>query len=265
MRRSPEVAARVLAAVRSATAARGTATQPTVAIVMSALDEAESIAEVLADLPATVSGLTVVPVVVDDGSSDTTAEIAERAGAVVVRHPMNLGQGEGLRTGFATAEALGADVVVTMDADGQHDPAELTALVWPVVADEADYVQGSRFLGQYDDAGGVRDLGIRFFTALINLVARTRITDCTNGYRAIRVRDLTRLDLVEDRFSASEILIQTAGAGLRMREVPVHIRSRHAGTSRKPGGIRYPLGYLAVILRSTVRARARRLRGRSAS
>lgn len=265
MSRSPEVAARVLAAVRSAAATRGSATSPAVAIVMSALDEAESVAEVLAGLPATVCGLAVIPVVVDDGSRDATAEIAERAGALVVRHPLNLGQGEGLRTGFATAEALAADVVVTMDADGQHDPVELPALVGPVVADEADYVQGSRFLGQYDDAGGVRDLGIRLFTALINLLARTRITDCTNGYRAIRVRDLTRLHLVEDRFSASEILIETATTGLRMREVPVHIRSRHAGTSRKPGGIRYPLGFLAVILRSVVRARVRRLRGRSAS
>jgi glycosyltransferase involved in cell wall biosynthesis len=207
----------------------------------------------------------VVPVVVDDGSTDATADIAGQAGAVVVRHPMNLGQGEGLRSGFATAEALGADVVVTMDADGQHDPAELSALVGPVVSDEADYVQGSRFLGRYDDAGGVRDVGIRFFTGLINLLARTRITDCTNGYRAIRVRELTRLDLVEDRFSASEILIETAAAGLRMREVPVHIRSRHAGTSRKPGGIRYPLGYLAVVLRSVARARLRRIRGGSAT
>jgi glycosyltransferase involved in cell wall biosynthesis len=261
----PEVAARVLAAVRSAAAERGRVTVPTVAIVMSALDESESIAEVLGDLPEEVSGLAVVPVVVDDGSTDATADIAGQAGAVVVRHPMNLGQGEGLRSGFATAEALGADVVVTMDADGQHDPAELSALVGPVVSDEADYVQGSRFLGRYDDAGSVRDVGIRFFTGLINLLARTRITDCTNGYRAIRVRELTRLDLVEDRFSASEILIETAAAGLRMREVPVHIRSRHAGTSRKPGGIRYPLGYLAVVLRSVARARLRRIRGGSAT
>lgn len=258
---SPEVAARVLAAVRSAAAARGRVNGRSVAIVMSALDEAESIAQVLADLPQEVSGLTVVPVVVDDGSTDATAAIAEQAGAVVVRHPLNLGQGEGLRTGFATAEVLGADVVVTMDADGQHDPAQLPALVEPVVSGDADYVQGSRFLGQYDDAGGVRDLGIRFFTALINVLAPTHITDCTNGYRAIRVPDLARLDLVEDRFSASEILIETAAAGLRMREVPVHIRSRHAGTSRKPGGIRYPLGYLAVILRSVARARLRRIRG----
>jgi glycosyltransferase involved in cell wall biosynthesis len=232
---------------------------------MSALNEAESITDVLADLPSSVTGLSLQAVVVDDGSVDETAALAEEAGAIVVRHPRNLGQGEGLRTGFAAARELGAEVVVTMDADGQHDPAQLPALVGPVVAGEADYVQGSRFLGEYDDAGGVRHAGIRFFTALINLLAGTHITDCTNGYRALRVRDLARMRLVEDRFSASEIIIEAATAGLRMREVPVHIRSRHAGTSRKPGGIRYPLGYLAVILRATARARARRLTGGSAA
>ncbi len=255
------VAAQVAAAVESALAGRVSTSAPGLAVVMSALDEADSIGEVLGDLPESVEGLTVVPVVVDDGSTDDTAVLAEKAGAVVVRHPRNLGQGEGLRTGFAAAAALGAGVVVTMDADGQHDPAQLSALVRPVVAGEADYVQGSRFLGRYDDAGGVRHLGIRFFTALINLLARTHVTDCTNGYRAIRVADLARMRLVEDRFSASEIIVEAATAGLRMREVPVHIRSRHAGTSRKPGGVRYPLGYLAVILRSVARARLRRRSG----
>jgi glycosyltransferase involved in cell wall biosynthesis len=257
------VAAQVAAAVESAVAGWVGSSAPGLAVVMSALDEADSIGEVLGDLPDSVEGLTVVPVVVDDGSTDDTAVLAEKAGAVVVRHPRNLGQGEGLRTGFAAATALGAGVVVTMDADGQHDPAQLPDLVGPVVAGESDYVQGSRFLGRYDDAGGVRHLGIRFFTALINLLARTRITDCTNGYRAIRVSELARMRLVEDRFSASEIIVEAATAGLRMREVPVHIRSRHAGTSRKPGGVRYPLGYLAVILRSVVRARLRRRSGRT--
>jgi glycosyltransferase involved in cell wall biosynthesis len=257
------VAAQVAAALEAAVAGRVSTSAPGLAVVMSALDEADSIGDVLGDLPESVEGLTVVPVVVDDGSTDDTAVLAEKAGAVVVRHPRNLGQGEGLRTGLAAATALGAGVVVTMDADGQHDPAQLPDLVGPVVAGESDYVQGSRFLGRYDDAGGVRHLGIRFFTALINLLARTRITDCTNGYRAIRVTDLARMRLVEDRFSASEIIVEAATAGLRMREVPVHIRSRHAGTSRKPGGVRYPLGYLAVILRSVVRARLRRRSGRT--
>jgi hypothetical protein len=143
-----------------------------------------------------------------------------------------------------------------MDADGQHDPAELPDLVGPVAAGEADYVQGSRFLGRYDDAGGARDLGIRGFTSLIRLLTRADITDCTNGYRAIDGTALGRLDLVEDRFSASEILIQAAGRGLRIREVPVHIRSREVGESKKPRGLGYAWGYLGAIVRSWVRVRA---------
>ena len=121
-----------------------------------------------------------------------------------------------------------------MDADGQHDPAELPDLVGPVLADEADYVQGSRFLGEYDDAGGARHLGIMGFTALINMLAGTEVTDCTNGYRAIAASGLGRMRLVEDRFSASEIIIEAAACGLRMREVPVHIRGREVGETRKP-------------------------------
>ena len=250
------------AAVAEAVASTPALTNPTVAVVIAALNESESIGGVLSSLPAELEGLAVLPVLVDDGSSDGTGEVAAQGGAVVVRHPRNLGQGEGLRTGFAVAAGLGADVVVTMDADGQHDPADLPALVGPVVRDEADYVQGSRFLGEYDDQGGARHLGIKIFTLLLNVVARLRITDCTNGFRAVRAAELQRLTLVEDRFSASEILIQAAVHGLRVQEVPVHIRAREAGESRKPRGLAYPLGYLRVVGRSWLRAR-RSVRGRN--
>lgn len=243
------------AAVDEAVATAPHLSEPTLTVVIAALNEAESLPEVLAALPDELDGLRIVPVVVDDGSADDTAGVAAAAGAVVVRHPRNLGQGEGLRTGFEVARRLGADVVVTMDADGQHDVAELPSLVGPVVRGEADYVQGSRFLGEYDDSHGARHLGIKIFTFLLNVVARIRITDCTNGYRAVRASSLQRLTLVEDRFSASEILIQAAVHGLRIREVPVHIKARTAGESRKPRGLRYPLGYLRVVGRSWLRAR----------
>jgi glycosyltransferase involved in cell wall biosynthesis len=227
--------------------------QPLVAVVMAAYNESSCVGSVLAALPVTVCSLPVCPIVVDDGSTDETAEQARSNGALVGTHRRNLGQGDALRTGFAIAKRLGAQVVVTIDADGQHDPAELPALVGPVVAGEVDYVQGSRFLGRYDDAGGARDLGIRGFTRLIKLLAGTEITDCTNGFRAIDGMALARLRLVEDRFSAPEILIQAAGRGLRMREVPVHIRSRETGSSKKPRGVAYASGYLGAILRSWAR------------
>jgi glycosyltransferase involved in cell wall biosynthesis len=231
---------------------------PQVVVVMSALNEGGSIRGVLASLPSALAGLPVRSVVVDDASTDATAAEAAGGGAIVAVHRRNLGQGDGLRTGFDVARAIGAAVVVTMDADGQHDATAIGSLVEPILRDEADYVQGSRFLGAYDDAGGMRHAGIKGFTTLINTLAGTRITDCTNGYRAIRGSGLARMHLVEDRFSASEIIIEAAAAGLRMREVPVHIRSREMGESRKPRGLAYPLGYLAVILRSSARANLRR-------
>lgn len=244
------------AAVQEAAAEVVPPAEPFVAIVVPALNEEDSIGAVLDAVPDTVCDLPVLTIVVDDGSEDATASIAAKHGAAVVRHRRNLGQGDGLRSGFEAATALGAFIAVTMDADGQHDPAELPDLVKPILNDEADYVQGSRFLGRYDDAGSARHAGIRGFTLLINAVARTHITDCTNGYRAIRVSGLSRMRLVEGRFNASEIIIEAAARGLRLVEVPVHIRARAVGESRKPGGLGYPVGYGLSIFRSWARAHA---------
>jgi glycosyltransferase involved in cell wall biosynthesis len=227
---------------------------PCVVVVMAALNEGETIGKVLAGLPSAVAGMPVRTVVVDDGSDDDTVQAALNGGAIVAVHHCNLGQGDGLRTGLAVARELAAVVVVTMDADGQHDPAEVTRLVDPILADEADYVQGSRFLGVYDDAGSIRHVAILGFTAVINVLARVKITDCTTGYRAIRASGLERMRLVEDRFSTSEIIMEAASRGLRMREVPVHMHRREVGMSKKPRGVGYPLGYLGAMLRSWVRA-----------
>lgn len=226
---------------------------PEIAIVIAAYNEADGIGGVLDVLPSELSGHRVTPIVVVDGGSDDTAGVVERAGHIAVSHGINRGQGDALRTGFALALERKAAVVVTMDADGQHRPDELQRLVEPVLADEADYVQGSRYLGTYDDAGGARDAGIRIFTAIINGISGAGITDCTNGYRAIRGEALGRLRLVEPRFSASEIIIESARRGLRMREVSVHIQSREFGESKKPRQLAYPLGYLGAIVRTARR------------
>ena len=234
--------------------------EPTIAVVIPAYNEAEGIVDVLEELPAELAGLRVEPIVVVDGGDDDTATVARAAGFTTLVHPVNRGQGDALRTGFRYARALGADIVMTMDADGQHRPDQMLDLVRPVLDDEADYVQGSRFLGEYDDAGGSRDLGIRGFTAIINRVSGAGITDCTNGFRAIRGKSLDTMELTEPRFSAPEIIIEAAGRGLRIAEVPVHIRSRSHGESKKPKRLGYPLGFLGVIMRTARRERGRRSR-----
>jgi glycosyltransferase involved in cell wall biosynthesis len=225
-------------------------TTPEIAIVIAALNEEDAIAAVLDALPTELCGHGVTPIVVVDGGNDDTAGVVTRAGHVAVRHEINRGQGDALCTGFALALERGASIVVTMDADGQHRPDELPLLIEPILAGEADYVQGSRYLGQYDDAGGARDLGIRAFTTLINTTSGAGVTDCTNGFRAIRGEALARLRLQEPRFSAAELIMESARRDLRIREVPVHIQSRSHGESKKPQRLAYPIGYLGTIVRS---------------
>lgn len=227
--------------------------RPLVSVVIPAYNEVEAIVGVLHELPEDLAGFRVEPIVVVDGGTDGTETAARAAGFVTLTHPVNRGQGAALRTGFAFALRRGAAVVMTMDADGQHRPDEMIELLKPIVTDEADYVQGSRFLGRYDDAGSARHVGIRGFTRLVNAVSGAGITDCTNGFRAIRAAGLARMRLEEPRFSAPEIIIEAARRGLRIREVPVHIRSRSHGESKKPRRLGYPLGFLGAVVRTAAR------------
>jgi hypothetical protein len=142
---------------------------------------------------------------------------------------------------------------MTMDADGQHRPEDIEKLARPVIDGEADYVMGSRFLGEYEERGGVRHAGIMLFTTLINVLGRVKITDCTNGFRAIRGSELGKLRLNEDRFSAPELIMEAARHGLRIKEVPVTIVRRAAGESKKPRRLGYPVGFLRTIVRVWLR------------
>jgi glycosyltransferase involved in cell wall biosynthesis len=225
-------------------------TEPTIAIVIAALDEERTIGEVLAAMPEKINGHRVVPLVVVDGGSDDTVGVVRRSGHLALCNQVNRGQSDALVTGYKLAIERQAAIVVTMDADGQHRPEQLPDLVQPILDGEADYVQGSRYLGQYDEAGSVRDMGIRLFTALVNALSGAGITDCTTGYRALSVDALSRLQLEEPQFSAAEMLIECARHGLRIREVPVHIQSRQHGASKKPRGLGYPIGYLGAVVRT---------------
>jgi hypothetical protein len=228
-----------------------------VLVVIPAYNEAESLPAVLDEVPRTVAGRPTRVLVVDDASRDATRQAALAHGAHVVSHPVNGGQGSALQTGYLIAERLGVEVVVTLDADGQHVPAEMERLVAPIVAGEADFVVGSRRSGTYErEAGGdsiARNVGIGVFTRLINLLGGTNVTDVANGYRAIRADRLSEIVFTEDQFHNPELLLGAARAGLRIREVPVTIRVRSAGTSKKGGTFRYGYGFLRVILRSWLR------------
>ncbi len=226
-------------------------------VVIPAYNEAESLAGVLAEVPEMVAGRPTRVIVVDDASRDGTRRVAIANGAHVVTHPVNGGQGSALQTGYLIAERLGVEVVVTLDADGQHVPTEMERLVGPIIAGEADFVVGSRRSGTYEREEGAdsmaRNVGIGVFTRLINVLGGTDVTDVANGYRAIRADRLAEIVFTEDQFHNPELLLGAARAGLRIREVPVTIRVRSAGTSKKGGTLRYGYGFLRVIVRSWLR------------
>jgi hypothetical protein len=227
--------------------------QEAIYVVIPAYNEDETIKSVVTSLPDEIRGYHVQPVVVSDGSADNTAEHARYNGTIVVEHPLNQGQGGALKTGFEIAQRDGASIVVTMDGDGQHPVEELERLVSPVVDGEADYVMGSRYIGEnYSDNGLVRESGIWAFTRLINLLTKSDITDCTNGFRAIRGSELEHLTLREERFSAPELIIEAQKNGLRVLELPITIEERQAGETKKPQ-IGYALGLIRTIMATWIR------------
>ena len=166
-------------------------------------------------------------VVVDDGSGDGTAAAALQAGATVLRHAVNLGQGAALRTGFAFAlRQPETRVVVTFDADGQHAAADVARVVAPLMQGEADVVLGSRFLHQ--EAMGrippLRRTMLRLATAMARRTTRLPLTDTHNGLRGFTRSALAGLSLDQDRMAhASEILTEISRTGCRVQEVPADV------------------------------------------
>jgi polyprenyl-phospho-N-acetylgalactosaminyl synthase len=189
-------------------------------IVIAAYNEARVIARVIADVRS--RGYPVV--VVDDGSADATDKIAEEAGATVISHPVNLGQGAALQTGIEFALAKGADFVVTFDADGQHRPDDIAALLKALTDNDADFALGSRFLGASIDLPSKRRILLKAATLFTRFTTGLRVTDTHNGLRAMTRRGASRIVLRQNRMAhASELLEQIAHSGLRYVEVPVTI------------------------------------------
>ncbi len=225
-----------------------------IAIVIPAYEEAENLPEVLPRMPVEIAGLAVAVLVVDDGSRDDTAAVALQAGAVVARLADNRGGGAALRVGYALAVAARARIVVTMDADGQHRPEELGQLIEPIVTGQAQLVVGSRILGSAEPGLFARELGIAFFNRLVSAVVGRRVTDCSNGYRAIRAELLPMLELRQQQFHAAEFLIEAVTRGIPTMEVPITVLRRSHGTSKKPASVRYGLGFASAIFAAWRRA-----------
>jgi glycosyltransferase involved in cell wall biosynthesis len=201
--------------------------------IVPAFNEEEAIARVIAEIRAYDAQLEIV--VVDDGSQDRTGEVARAAGARVLRLPFNLGIGGAVQTGFRYARENDFELAVRVDGDGQHDPAQLAAVVEPVLRGEADIVVGSRYLSPGGDgfrSSAPRRLGIRILARVVSLLTRQRITDPTSGFQALNRKAIALFaaDYPHD-YPEAEALVLLLRHRLRLREVPIEMRPRAAGRS----------------------------------
>ena len=214
-------------------------------IIIPAFNEERCIEAVVRQLRSSYENI----VVVSDGSTDATTQAARRGGATVLTHVVNRGQGAALQTGIEFALKAGAERIVTFDADGQHSPEDIAALIEPIARKECDIVLGSRFLDS--NAGNIplsRRITLRAGVAFTRLMSGMQVTDTHNGLRAFSRRAAAQINLKLDRMAhASEILDQIKASGLAYREVPVRVRytdySLAKGQSAR-GAFRIVLHYL---------------------
>jgi glycosyltransferase involved in cell wall biosynthesis len=218
-----------------------------VAVVIPAYDEADAIGGVIDGIPAQACGLDVETIVVDDGSRDETAAVAERHGAYVARMPRNCGQGAAFKVSYRIAREHGAQFVVTLDADGEWDPADIPTVLEPVVAGEADLVLGSRVLGSAETTDAVRRLGVGVFASLVNRMTGARITDTSSGLRAMRAELTADVPLEQPQYQSAELLIGALCRGYRVAERPTVQHRRAAGQTKKGGNLTYGLRYARVV------------------
>ena len=202
-----------------------------IVLFLPAYNEEATVAACIARAPTQVDVHPVEVVVVDDGSTDATAERAREAGATVVAHGTNRGLGAAVRTGLQWAVDRGAVAVAFCDADGEYAPEQLDELVDPILADRADYVIGSRFDGDIERMLPHRRLGNVVLTTALSLVVRRRLSDGQSGYRALSPSAAAGADIVHDFNYAQVLTVDLLGKGYRYAEVPIRYSFRTEGTS----------------------------------
>lgn len=199
-----------------------------VVVALPAFNEQDSLAAVIHDVRLAVPGAQVV--VVDDGSTDGTAELARRCGAVTLQMPFNVGVGGAMRVAFLYAQRNGFDAVVQVDADGQHDPAQVPQILAALA--QADVVVGSRFAGDAAWVSGSRRAVMRALAALLSRITGARLDDVTSGFRGANRR---AIELFADHYPSEylgdtvESLVLASRAGLSITQVPVQMRARQSG------------------------------------
>lgn len=202
-------------------------------VLITARNEEETIGQVLASIPASTKSLEIKTIVVDDGSTDKTEDIALRAGAIVIKHGISLGIGAPMTTGFIAALQIHTDYLMHMDADGQHNADEFFTLLQPLLSGEADMVTASRFLsGKPTHLSSTRKAGVRFYTWLVNTMAGYNLTDTTTGYWAIKGGRLRDIMFLSNTNYAVEMMLRAGHNGVRIQEAAIDNLPRNGGHSQ---------------------------------
>lgn len=225
-------------------------------VILPALNESATIAEVIQRIPRAIPLISSIEiVVVDDGSTDTTAQLARQQGAEVVRHPTNLGVGSAFGSGIEAALDHGADVIVNMDADGQFRPEDIPELIAPIVRDGYGFVSCTRFAdpAKLPEMPAIKLWGNRMMCRLINAITGgPKFTDVSCGFRAYSRDTALKLNLFGRFTYTQESFIDLAAKGTSMIEVPLVVRGeREHGQSRVASNLwRYGFRSLTIILRA---------------
>jgi glycosyltransferase involved in cell wall biosynthesis len=205
--------------------------KPAIITVIPCLNEERFIADIVREALRHVDRV----LVIDDGSTDATATVAKKAGAEVISHATRKGAGAATRSGFEEAIKLGADIVVTLDGDGQHNPAEIPLLLQPLLQGDADLVIGSRFIKHETNIPAYRKLGVDFITWMYNLGTDVKVTDAQSGFRAHSRKLLESVSITREDFSFSvEVLVKARKKGFRIEEVPISCLYHDRGSTSNP-------------------------------
>jgi len=222
----------------------------TIAVVIPALNEEKQIGEVIEAIPGFVDHIFVV----DDGSSDSTVQIAQEKGATTVSHKKNRGVGAAFNTGVQSVLDIHMDIMVNMDADGQFNPADIEKLVLPIIEKKADFVTASRFIEKefHPDMPAIKFMGNKFMSRFISRLTKQKFHDVSCGFRAYSRETLMRLNLFGDFTYTQETFIDLAFKNLDILEVPVHVRGkREHGKSRVAANLfKYGVQTLKIIIRT---------------
>jgi glycosyltransferase involved in cell wall biosynthesis len=222
-----------------------------IAAIIPAYNEEKTVRKIIREVQEYVDTV----IVVNDGSTDNTEEIAQKAGARVISHDMNRGVGAAVRTGIDAALRLGADILVSIDADGQFDPEDTARLVEPILKGEADFVPGSRFSNcEYNsDIPKLKKMGNSLFTKIVNVLIRSNFTDTQCGFRALSREAALRINLFGDFTYTQETFLDLASKKMRIKEIPVKVtydRKRKSRVVKNP--FYYSLNALLIIIRTMI-------------